>query len=103
MLIRPKTIYVGNSMNDRLQGGCVIAQPVPINAYSVPLPVLFKRFFELPNVYNSMLIYTDELLKEKCIVHNYIQNNVWREKIENKPNKTLFPILYIPLLYMLHN
>lgn len=40
-----------------------------------------------------MLMYTEELLKEKYIIHNYIQSKAWREKIENKPNKILFPFL----------
>lgn len=55
MLIRPKTIHFGNRMNDRLQNGCVIAENISINIYSVPLPILFKRFFKLPNVYTNMI------------------------------------------------
>lgn len=93
MLIRPKTIHVGNRMNDKLQNGCVIAENIPINIYSVPLPILFKRFFELPNVYNTMITYTNKLLKDTNIVYNYIQSESWREKIELHPNKTLFPFL----------
>jgi len=93
MLIRPKTIHVGNRINDKLQNGCVIAENVPINIYSVPLPILFKRFFELPNVYNTMITYTNELLKDTNIIFNYIQSESWREKIEIYPNKTLFPFL----------
>jgi len=77
MLIRPKTIHVSNRMNDKLQNGCVIAENVPINIYSVPLPILFKRFFELPNVYNTRITYTDKLLKDTNMVYNYIQSESW--------------------------
>jgi len=70
MLIRPKTIS---------QSGCVIAENVPINIiYSVPLPILFKRFFELPNGYNTMITYTNKLLKYTNIVYYYIQSVSWR-------------------------
>jgi len=93
MLIRPKTIHVGNRMNDKLQNGYVIAENVPVNIYSVLQPILFKRFFQLLNVYNTMIKYTNELLKDTNIVFNYIQSESWREKIEKYPNKTLFPFL----------
>jgi len=93
MLIRPKTIHVRNRMNDKLQNGCVIAENVPINIYSVPLPNLFKRFFELPYVYNTMITYTKKLLKDTNIVYNYIQSESWRDKIEIHPNKMLFSFL----------
>lgn len=69
MLIRPITIHVGKRMNDKLQNGCVIAENIPVNIlYSVPLPILFKSFFELPNVYNTMRTYTNKLLKDTNIV-----------------------------------
>jgi len=64
MLIRPQTIHVGNRINDKLQNGCVIAENYQL-LYIVylPLPILFKRFFELPNVYSTIITYTNKLLK----------------------------------------
>lgn len=93
VFIRPKPVHLGYRWNDKLENGRTIAVSTPINAYSVPLPKLIGKFFEMPNVLNMMVTYTEELLKNKCIINNLIQSNLWKKKLEKHPNKMLFPFL----------
>eukprot|EP00102_Acyrthosiphon_pisum_P011772 XP_008180637.1 PREDICTED: uncharacterized protein LOC103308656 [Acyrthosiphon pisum] len=71
---RPKPVHLGYRLNDKLKNGRTIAVSTPINAYSAPLPILLRKFFEMPNVLNMMITYTEELLKNECIISNLIQN-----------------------------
>jgi len=80
-------------LNDTLENDRTVAVSTPINAYSAPLPTLLGKFFEMPNVLNMIVTYTEELLKNKCIISDLIQSNMWKKKLEKNPNKMLFPFL----------
>ncbi|XP_060854891.1 uncharacterized protein LOC132932521 [Metopolophium dirhodum] len=81
-LIKPLGSIVGYRPNDSLQRGDVIIKSIPVKIYSVQLEKLFRQFFEVPNVYNTFLKYSETIIEANDnLIHNFIQSQMWRDKI----------------------
>ncbi|CAI6359435.1 unnamed protein product [Macrosiphum euphorbiae] len=73
-LIKPLGSVVGYRPNDSLQRGDVIIKSIPVKIYSVELEKLFRQFFEVPNVYNTFLKYSETIIENNDnLIHNFIQ------------------------------
>lgn len=59
----------------------------------IPMRHVFKQFFELPDLFNNTLQYLNDLQKHSTLVTNIVKGSLWKEKIKNYPNKTVFPII----------
>lgn len=88
--IAPKPIAINRSVQ--------IVQKKHTNQYGIrkkegsyiPLTMLFKQFFELPNVLEYTLRHTDKLKGSESI-SNFIQGNLWKNKINLFGNKLVIP------------
>lgn len=56
----------------------------------VPMPELFKLFFELPNVFESTLNFMNTL-NEKTELVNFVQGSYWKTKCSNHAGKLVIP------------
>ena len=59
----------------------------------IPMRHVLKKIFSLPNVFSSVGKYMDELKKDNNNLENFVQGNLWRNKIQNHfKNKIVLPI-----------
>ena len=63
-------------------------------AFFFPLGRIFKRVFELPNVYKTISNYKAQLEQknDKSLITNFIQSNLWKMKTKNFNTKDVFPL-----------
>ena len=55
--------------------------------YLFPLREMLKKIFELPNVYDVIMDYKNNLKNESLVISNFIQCPLWKRKIKKFPNK----------------
>lgn len=66
---------------------------IPVTAQFIPLRFVFKKFFELPSIFDETLQYISILKKNTQIISNFIQGELWRKLTINDGDKIVFPIL----------
>lgn len=57
---------------------------------------LFENLFKTPNFLSKILIYVEDLMKEKTLISNIIQTPFWKKKINKIENTGT--ILLLPLI-----
>jgi len=82
-LIKPLGSVVDYRPNDSLQRGGVIINSIPVKIYSVQLEKLFRQFFEVPNVFNTFLKYSETIIEAN-------ESQMWRDTILHS-DKILIP------------
>ncbi|XP_074115602.1 uncharacterized protein LOC141538151 [Cotesia typhae] len=61
--------------------------------YQFPLKTMFKKIFELPEVYDTILTYVQHLEEETSVISNFMQSKLWKRKIQDFESKKVFPIM----------
>jgi len=90
--IKPVEISIGNRIKNVIKNGSTVLDTVKINEYIIPLRLVFKKFFEQPNVLITVLKYFNELKSmQGNIICSYLQSEIWKEKCSKNPNKLLIP------------
>lgn len=49
-------------------------------AYQFPIKTMLKKIFELPEVYDTVLTYVQQLEGETSVISNFIQSNLWKKQ-----------------------
>ena len=75
--IKPVEISIGNRLKNVIKNGNTVLDTVKINEYIIPLRLVFKKFFEQPNVLITVLKYFNELKSmQGNIISSYLQSKI---------------------------
>lgn len=93
-LVRPTSIVIGHRLNDRLNQGEVILEPTEVKVTYIPLRVILKQTLEYSNLYNLLKSNIENLIHktDNGLICNFIQSEIWRNKLQKNPNKILIPL-----------
>lgn len=92
--IKARDYVVGDRLENILQEGRIIQDRISIKAKFVPIREVLQQFFSLEGVLNETLSYMHylDLEKEKGIISNFVQGELWSEKKKNSLLKIVLPI-----------
>lgn len=92
--IKPIEYLVGKNTktNRRDIDGNVGAETVHHTACFFPLGAMLKKIFEIDHVYDTVIHYKKSLEDERTLQTNFIQSEVWQERIKNFPSKQVLPL-----------
>ncbi|XP_011699565.1 PREDICTED: uncharacterized protein LOC105456901, partial [Wasmannia auropunctata] len=84
---------VGQRTDEKLHNGNIVKEIVPVFAKFIPMRVVLQKIFNLPHVFSSVNSYVNTLLQENNIIENFVQGDLWRNKIKfHFQNKIVFPL-----------
>lgn len=72
------------------QGGTKVGKKT-IYAAHVPLKLTLEAFFKVPGMFNQMQGYADSLSRDKTMISNFIQGDLWSKKYKTS-EKLIFPL-----------
>lgn len=87
-----ETFTVGERNDFKEVNGIQIPVRVKITAEFIPLRLLLKKFFELPNLLSDTFSHVNSLLSVSHIVSNFVQGNYWREFLHHCTKTPVSPI-----------
>ncbi|XP_024884336.1 uncharacterized protein LOC112462665, partial [Temnothorax curvispinosus] len=91
--ILPESYVVGETVEDKLINGRIIKETSPVYAQFIPLRKTLHCFFSLPGVLESVLNYMTDLSEQSGILSNFVQGELWQQKIKhNFSGKTVIPL-----------
>lgn len=90
--IEPVSYVVGYRKIETKTADLVKIDTVPITAKMIPLRYMFQSLFSNTNLLHVMKEYLNKLNSEQNVISNFVQGELWRDKIKNFKNKTVFPI-----------
>jgi len=93
-LILPTQVKVGERDDYRKnKDGNTIIERIPVKIELIPLRLVLKKFFELPNVLYKTMNYIETLKKDKNTISNFIQGEFWKHKMKDQcGDKVIFPL-----------
>ncbi|KAF2886229.1 hypothetical protein ILUMI_19945 [Ignelater luminosus] len=68
-------------------------KPVPACIKMISLIDLFTNLLTTGELLNDMKTHYSELLKETNVIGNFVQCNLWKSKVFNYDDKTVFPLI----------
>lgn len=83
--------YKNQATLKRYSDGTIKVNKKKRTGYSYLSRDIFKKVFELPNVFNTVFIYVNQLKSESSL-SNFIQTNLWKNKVQNLHSKYILPI-----------
>ncbi|KAF2885598.1 hypothetical protein ILUMI_20582 [Ignelater luminosus] len=93
LLLSSKTIQIGEKMKPSRLNNDVVLKPVPACIKMISLIDLFTNLLTSGELLNDMKTQYSELLKETNVVSNFVQCNLWKSKVFNYDDKTVFPLI----------
>lgn len=84
--------YRSETTLKRCSDGSIKINKQTATGYLYPLRNIFKKVFELPNVFNTVLDYVNQLKNEPALFSNFIQSDLWKHKIKNFRSKYVLPL-----------
>ncbi|XP_044013988.1 uncharacterized protein LOC122856376 [Aphidius gifuensis] len=90
--VEPISYLLGERRDYRVKHQTTKMNMIPVTAQFIPLRLVFKKFFELPFIFNETIDYIKSLKKSNDIISNFIQGELWQSLSLNDGNKIVFPI-----------
>lgn len=92
-LIKPISFIVGYTEQCRTFSDRSCLQLEAMSAHYVPLQLVLKNFFELPEVLDVVLSRVEECKKESPTVSSFLQSKLWTEMALKFPGKVVLPVI----------
>lgn len=89
--VKPWSYAIGYGTQDQNRGGEVVIRNKEYQGEIVLLSDSLKKFFELPKVLDKTLEYVENLMKEKFIISNFVQGEVWQEVLKKYEKELVLP------------
>lgn len=80
--IEAKDYVVGSCFDEKLIQSHVTKEMCDIKAKFIPIRTVLQQFLSLPAVLETILHYMDSLQKEKGVFSNFIQGEIWQNKMQ---------------------
>ncbi|KAJ8674054.1 hypothetical protein QAD02_005316 [Eretmocerus hayati] len=94
-LIDPEKFKIGTTLTEKLSGNKTIFVPESLYGVWIPLRKSLKMFLEIPGIFDKVVDYVSKLNREKRIISNIMQADLWIRKYSKKfVDEIVFP-LYI--------
>lgn len=91
--IKSNDYIIGSYFDDKIIEGRIRKETCDVKAKFIPMRKVLQSFLSLPGVLKSILDYMDSLSKEKGIISNFIQGELWQQKIHSFfQGKTVLPL-----------
>jgi len=78
--IAPVSYEIGRKFCATRDNNITKGEYVPVWGQYIPLNLILKKFFELPNALADTLAYMESLDKQNSELHNFIQGRLWIKK-----------------------
>lgn len=88
--IPPQEYKIGHRIVETIKNGNKVLEVKDVNATLIPLRLVLKRLFELPNAYEKFLGFLTE--KNTKLVSNFAQSEFWEKKKLCFGDKLVFPL-----------
>jgi len=92
LFFKPKTIVVGHTKQKIKKSDVERLMMVPVQAHLLSLKTNLKAFFELPNVYETALNYTNNSINTTNVLTSFLNGTTWKRIRSLFTNKTVFPL-----------
>lgn len=87
-LILPEDYVIGIKYQQVVsENGHVKTDPVEVKGKCFPLRNIFKKLFESPGVYNTVMSYKSKLENETDVISNFIQGSLSKNKMKGQKGK----------------
>lgn len=84
---------IGDRIDDKIINGVMVKETVSVRTQFIPMRTTLQKLFSLPGVLSSVKVYMRELEEETEILENFIQGQLWRNKVEKYfSNKFVIPL-----------
>lgn len=93
LYVPPIDYIVGVTNSEKRCDGIMASDPTEVKAKRIPLDHTLKSFFELLGVLKEVKEYMNLLYDEKTVLSNFIQADMWQNKIKNHKNRTIIPLI----------
>lgn len=90
--IQPRDYIIRCRNKEKNINGSIILEPTSVIGKFIPLRDVFKIIFEIPGVYSKIKSYMENLYNEKDTYFNFVQGELWQEKIKVYQNANKFVI-----------
>ena len=92
--IKSRDFVIGDKLTNVVVGDRIVQDRAEVTAQFVPVRDVLKQFFQLDGVLSNTLKYMKylQLEKEAGIISNFVQGEIWSEKIKKFENKLVFPL-----------
>ncbi|KAB0790251.1 hypothetical protein PPYR_15412, partial [Photinus pyralis] len=92
MYIPPISVTIGQRLNDTIQGDSYNLEPTTCTEQFLPLRLVLKSFFSIPNLLYQTLTYIKSLQSNDVLVTNFIQGTSWKNRRPRHGNRIFFPL-----------
>lgn len=92
-LIKPISFIVGHTEISRTLPDRSFLDLEGMSAHYIPLGLVLQHFFELPNVFQTVLSTVEQCKKESLTVSSFMQSMLWKEMVQKFPGKLVLPII----------
>ncbi|XP_071653435.1 uncharacterized protein [Temnothorax longispinosus] len=72
---------IGDRIDDKIIHGVMVKEIVSVHAQFIPMTITLQKLFSLPDVLSLVKDYMRELEKETEILENFIQVQLWKNKV----------------------
>lgn len=90
--IKPESYLLYHKDKYQVGEGRVDLTREPASGEVVPLGKVFKYFFEIPHMLDSVQHYVNSLQVDPSVIQNFVQGELWQEELLNFGGKIVFPI-----------
>lgn len=91
--IESENYVISSRIDNIFLQGQMVKMRVNVSAKFIPMRTVLKKVFSLPYVFSDVKKYVDGLLQVENVVENFVQGQLWRNKIINHfQSKIVFPL-----------
>ena len=90
-LILPEKIFLGTLPTAKKNGTVEMKE---MCASYVPIDKVLKNVLELPNVFDQIILYCNQLNSETDSIKNLIQTDLWKKISSDYKDKIVFPLIF---------
>lgn len=88
-------VVIGQTACEKIVNNKSVIGFKPLYGVFVPLRKSFKLFLEIPNIFNDTLTYMNNLLKEKSVISNIVQAELWQKNYSNASKEIILPYFIV--------
>lgn len=91
-MVSPISYYVGNYTSNKNVGNSSSYHIENATAHFIPLRIVFKYFFELPNIFNVTVENIKKMKMSSSNICDFFQSPLWLHILNFYPNKMVLPV-----------
>ena len=91
LYMAPTKYLIRTQVKEKTKKGATVLEEVNDTGVLMPIDFMFRKFIELPGIYDKMMQKMNSLMTSYGPVTNFVQGEKWRKIIDENPDKILCP------------